>query len=152
MHNGRVGLDYEFGTDIRSPKPLAQGENRNFMGYSRQGGRAGTRNYISIVSTVNCSADTVHMIADKIRREALQDFPNIDGVVAVTHKTGCGMAINGPEYRVLQRCLAGMADHPNVSGSLLIGLGCEVNQALTLVQDQKLISPQSIGRSRPEPP
>src|SRR5438045_3591532 len=70
LHNGQVGLDYEFGTDIRSAKPLAPDENRTFMGYARQGGRAGTRNYISVVSTVNCSADTVYMIADKIRREA----------------------------------------------------------------------------------
>jgi altronate hydrolase len=152
LHNGSVSLDYEFGTDLRSPRPLAPGDERTFMGYARPDGRVGTRNYVSLISTVNCSASVAHLVAEKLRREALADFPNVDGVVAVTHKTGCGMAINGPEYRVLQRCLAGMSDHPNVTGSLLIGLGCEVNQAVTLVQNQKLISPQSIGTSRPEPP
>lgn len=152
LHNGEVHLDYEFGTDLRWPSPLAPGEERTFPGYARPNGQSGTRNYVSLVSTVNCSADTVHILADRIRREALADFPNVDDVVAVTHKTGCGMAINGQEYKVLQRCLAGMADHPNVAGSLLIGLGCEVNQAVSLAQNQKLISPQSLADARPAPP
>jgi altronate hydrolase len=152
LHNGSVSLDYEFGTDLRPPRPLASGEERTFPGFARPDGRAGTRNYVAIVSTVNCSADVSQLVVEKIRREALADFPNVDGVFAVTHKTGCGMAIKGPEHRILQRCLAGMADHPNVAASLLIGLGCEVNQAVALVQDQKLISPQSIGIGRPEPP
>jgi altronate hydrolase len=152
LHNGTVALDYEFGTDIRNPKPLPSGLERTFQGYSRPDGRVGTRNYISIVSTVNCSADVSHIVAERLRLEALPDFPNVDGVVAVTHKTGCGMAIKGPEHRILQRCLSGMADHPNVAGSLLVGLGCEVNQAVALVQDTKLISPQSIGVGRPAPP
>jgi len=150
LHVGALRLEYEFGTDVRAPAPPA--EPRTFQGFARPGGVSGTRNYLSIVSTVNCSADTAHLLADRLRREALADFPNVDGVVAVTHKTGCGMAIKGPEHRVLQRCLAGMADHPNVAGSLLIGLGCEVNQAAALVQDQRLISPQSIGARRPAPP
>ncbi len=151
-HNGTVSLDYEFGTDLRTPKPVPAGEERTFQGFARQDGRVGTRNYLSLVSTVNCSADTIHIVADRLRREALQDFPNVDGIVAATHKTGCGMAINGKEYQVLQRTLAGMADHPNVGASLLVGLGCEVNQAAALIQDQKLISPQSIGMGRPAPP
>src|SRR5207302_1563924 len=133
-------------------RPLAPGEERTFPGFARPGGASGTRNYISLVSTVNCSADTVHILAERVRREALRDFPNVDGIVTVTHKTGCAMAIHGPEHRLLQRTLAGMADHPNVAGSLLIGLGCETNQAVTLVQNQKLISPQSIGMGRPAPP
>jgi altronate hydrolase len=151
LHNGHAQLSYEYGTDLRASAP--PDESRTFLGFSRPNGQtAGTRNYVSIVSTVNCSADTAHLLAEKIRREALADFPNVDGVVAVTHKTGCGMQINGPEHRVLQRCLAGMANHPNVGGSLLVGLGCEVNQAAALVQSQQLISVGSIGRSRPEPP
>jgi altronate hydrolase len=154
-HNMGVGalrLDYEFGTDLRPPRPPAPGEERTFMGFARPDGRAGTRNCIALVSTVNCSADTVHLLAERLRREALPDFPNVDDVVPVSHKSGCGMALGGAEYGVLQRCLAGMADHPNVAGSLLIGLGCEVNQALALARDQKLISPQSIGAGRPAPP
>lgn len=152
LHNGEITLDYEFGTDIRRPRPLAPGEQRTFLGYSRPEGIAGTRNYVTLVSTVNCSADTVHLIAQRLRTEALVDFPNVDGVVAVSHPSGCGMQIDGAEYRVLQRSLSGMASHPNVAGSLLVGLGCEVNQAVSLVQNQKLISPQSIGTGRPAPP
>ena len=152
LHVGRITLDYEFGTDLRWPAPLNQSEQRTFDGFARPDGSAGTRNYISLVSTVNCSADTVHLLAEKLRREALPDFPNVDGIVAVTHKTGCGMAIKGREYRVLQRCLAGMASHPNVAASLIIGLGCEVNQALSLVEEQNLITLDSIARSRPAPP
>lgn len=152
LHVGEISLDYEFGTDLRPPRPLSADEKRTFEGFARADGRAGTRNFISLVSTVNCSADTVHMVADRLKREALPDFPNVDGVVAATHKTGCGMAIHGHEYKTLQRTLAGMADHPNVSASLLMGLGCEVNQAAALIQDQKLIAPSSIGRGRPEPP
>ena len=152
LHNGEISLDYEFGTDLRPPRPLAPGEERTFMGFARPDGPVGTRNFLSLVSTVNCSADTVHLIARKLREEALADFPNVDGVVAVSHPSGCGMQIDGAEYRVLQRSLAGMANHPNVAGSLLVGLGCEVNQPLSLVQNQKLISPQSIGTSRPAPP
>lgn len=152
LHVGELGLDYEYSTDLRAPRPIAPGEERTFDGFARPDGRAGTRNYISLVSTVNCSADALHMVADRLRREALPDFPYVDGVVAATHKTGCGMAIDGPEYKTLQRTLAGMADHPNVAGSLLMGLGCEVNQAAALIQDQGLISPSSIGRERREPP
>jgi len=149
---GTLALTYEFGTDLRPPRPLEPGEERTFMGFARPDGRVGTRNYISLISTVNCSADTVHLLAERLRREALPDFPNVDGVVPVTHKSGCGMVIKGPEHRILQRCLAGMANHPNVAGALLIGLGCEVNQAMTLVQDQKLIALQSIHTTRPVPP
>ncbi len=150
LHNGTVSLDYEYTTDIRRQSPPDQA--RTFDGFARPDGRSGTRNYVTIVSTVNCSADTAHLVAERVRREALHDFPNVDGVVAVTHKTGCGMAINGPEYRVLQRCLAGMVDHPNVGGALLVGLGCEVNQAQSLVQDQGLMMPLRKGETRPSPP
>ncbi|MEP6754685.1 MAG: altronate dehydratase family protein [Chthonomonadales bacterium] len=153
LHNGTVSLNYEVGVDLRKPTPLSAAEAaRTFPGYSRPDGRVGTRNYVSLVSTVNCSASTVSMVVDKLRREALQDFPNVDDIVGVTHKTGCGMANSGPGYLALQRCLAGMADHPNVGASLIIGLGCEVNQALSMIQDQALISPQSIRAHKPSPP
>jgi altronate hydrolase len=152
LYNGSVRLDYEFSVDLRNPVPPAPGEERTFNGFKRADGSVGTRNYLALVSTVNCSADVVHLLADRLRREALADFPNVDGIVAVTHKTGCGMAIYGKEYKLLQRTLAGMAHHPNVAGSLVLGLGCEVNQAAAMIQDTGLISPQSIGRGRPSPP
>src|SRR5262249_14672542 len=91
LHNGQEILEYEYSTDLRQPKPLLPGEDRIFMGIKRPDGRTGTRNYLSIVSTVNCSADTVHLIAERLRREALPDYPNVDGIVAATHKMGCGM-------------------------------------------------------------
>jgi altronate hydrolase len=152
LSNGEIVLDYEYGTDLRIPEPLPPGAERSFSGYARRDGSAGTRNYVSLVATVNCSADTVHLIAQRIRNEALADFPHVDGIVAVSHPSGCGMQIDGAEYKVLQRSLSGMASHPNVGASLLVGLGCEVNQARYMVETQKLISPQSIGVGRPLPP
>lgn len=151
MHNGAVRLDYEFGTDLRYPPPLTAGEERTFMGFARPDGRVGTRNYLALVSTVNCSASATHLLLERVKT-VLPQFPNVDGVVAVTHKTGCGMALDGMEYKILQRCLAGMAGHPNVGASLIIGLGCEVNQASALVQNQQLISPQSLLSASPAAP
>lgn len=138
-HNLDVGpleLAFEFGTAIDSWNPEA-GEPRTFQGFSRHDGRVGTRNWLAIVSSVNCSADTCHRVSALLNEEAA-DYPNVDGVFAVTHQTGCGMAIEGAEYKLLQRTLAGMADHPNVGGTLMIGLGCEVNQPHTIVRESQL--------------
>jgi altronate hydrolase len=145
-HNLGVGplqLAYEFGTEIRDlhPSPHA---SRTFMGYARKDGRVGTRNTVLLLSSVNCSADTIHRIARRLREETLPDFPNVDDVVAITHKTGCGMVSVGPDYELLQRTLAGFADHPNVANTLIIGLGCEVNQPLALAANQGLIPPQAL--------
>ena len=86
--------------------------------------RAGTRNYVAIISSVNCSASVSRYVRDRFRPEDLKrDFPNVDGVVAFTHKAGCAMDPGQPE-EILQRVLAGMARHPNISGYLMIGLGC----------------------------
>jgi altronate hydrolase len=99
---------------------------RSFMGYPREDGRIGTRNYIGILTSVNCSATVARQIA---RRFAPEKLPaTIDGVVALTHSTGCGMAHEGEAIDVLRRTLAGYARHPNFGGVLIVGLGCEVNQ------------------------
>jgi altronate hydrolase len=88
-----------------------------------------TRNYLGILTSVNCSATAAKMIADQFRRPGLlDDFPNVDGVVALTHGTGCGMAADGEGIAVLRRTLTGYAEHPNFAGFLMLGLGCEVNQ------------------------
>lgn len=131
------GRDYQFCVDAR---PVAyHTQARTFQGYARPNGRVGTRNYIAVISSVNCSASVSHYVADRFK--TLPDFPNIDGVIAFTHKSGCGIQTGEPN-QLLQRVLAGLARHPNISGYVMIGLGCEVNQVQFLVKDHKLDQPQ----------
>ncbi|MDJ0825681.1 MAG: altronate dehydratase family protein [Rhodobacter sp.] len=118
-------VDYEFGTDLR---PVAPAEPETFMGYRRANGSVGTRNYIAIVTSVNCSATAARRIADAFGPEELADYPNVDGVVAFVHGTGCGMAGDGDGFEALQRVMWGYARHPNHAGVLMVGLGCEMNQ------------------------
>ncbi|WP_323012228.1 altronate dehydratase family protein [Castellaniella sp.] len=110
-------------------------ESRTFDGYVRPSGRVGTRNYIGVVSSVNCSATVCRHIADGLNATVMQQFPNVDGVVAITHGSGCGMSGDGEGLVLLQRTLRGYANHPNFAGVLLIGLGCEVNQIAPLVEN-----------------
>ncbi len=118
---------YEFGTDLRPVEPAAVQDT--FMGYRREGGKVGTRNYIAIVTSVNCSATAARRIADHFTPERLAPYPNVDGVVAFVHGTGCGMAGSGSEgFESLQRVMWGYARHPNHAGVLMVGLGCEMNQ------------------------
>jgi altronate hydrolase len=99
------------------------------MGYRRENGMVGTRNYIAIVTSVNCSATAARRIADAFGPEELADYPNVDGVVAFVHGTGCGMAGQGSEgFEALQRVMWGYARHPNHAGVIMVGLGCEMNQ------------------------
>src|SRR6266571_2208851 len=100
----------------------------------------GTRNYVAIISGVNCSASVSQFVKDKFR-DVQRDFPNIDGVLAVTHKSGCGTKLFGEDHLALQRVLAGYAKHPNVAAYILIGLGCEVNQAAVMVDKQRMAVP-----------
>ncbi len=116
---------YEFGTDLR---PVAPASGDTFMGYRRASGRVGTRNYIAIVTSVNCSATAARRIADAFGPEELAAYPNVDGVVAFVHGTGCGMAGDGDGFEALQRVMWGYARHPNHAGVLMVGLGCEMNQ------------------------
>ena len=126
---GQFDRDYAVGQDV---KPEAAKLNATFMGIVRPDGRVATRNYIGILSTVNCSATAARAIADHFSRRnnpaALADFPNVDGVVALTHGTGCGMATEGLGMQLLQRTLTGYATHANFWGALVVGLGCEANQ------------------------
>jgi len=120
--------DYEFSTDIRHVKPVEDPNRDTFMGYRRANGAVGTRNYIAIVTSVNCSATAARMIADHFTPEIMADYPNVDGVVAFVHGTGCGMAGDGDGFEALQRVMWGYARHPNHGGVLMVGLGCEMNQ------------------------
>ena len=135
--------DYAFCRDC--PPPPAPAAPRFFMGYDRGPERSdpfrfGTRNYIAIISTVNCSASTSKYISEKFRAaDLLKQFPNVDGVVAVTHKAGCAMQFDGNDHNQLDRTLAGFAKHANVAAYIIVGLGCETGQALHLVENQGLI-------------
>jgi altronate hydrolase len=113
-----------------------------FDGIVRADGRIATRNYIGVLTSVNCSATAARAIADHFRRdirpEALADFPNVDGVVALTHGMGCATASDGEELLVLRRTLGGYARHANFAGVLIVGLGCETNQIQGLVAQEGL--------------
>ncbi|MDB5966721.1 MAG: altronate dehydratase [Polaromonas sp.] len=126
---GSFARDYAVGADL---KPHAAPREASFMGIRRADGRVATRNYIGILSSVNCSATAARAIADHFSRQnqpaALQAFPNVDGVVALTHGTGCGMDTEGMGMQILERTLAGYATHANFAAVLVVGLGCEANQ------------------------
>ena len=104
-------------------------QNRTFLGYARSDGQVGTRNMVALLATVNCSATVIRKAAFEIENSGLLDtYPNVDGVVALAHGTGCGMASEGPGWDNLQRVLWGHATHPNVGGAIFVGLGCEMMQ------------------------
>ncbi len=126
---GAATRDYAIGAGVR-PKPARR--EASFMGIRRADGRVATRNYIGVLTSVNCSATAARAIADHFSRatnaQALAAYPNVDGVVALTHGTGCGMDTNGTGMRILERTLTGYATHANFAGVLVVGLGCEANQ------------------------
>jgi altronate hydrolase len=119
-----LSLAYEFPASELSLPKIPEDVPR-FLGYRREDGRVGTRNYIAVVAASNCAAHTAELIAASYDRETLP--PNVDGVAAFPHGEGCGHSI-GPDTEQLQRTLAGVLDHPNVSAAIILGLGCEVNQ------------------------
>ena len=120
--------DYEFSTDLRPVAIVPKDKRDTFMGYRRESGSVGTRNYIAIVTSVNCSATAARMIADHFTPDIMAQYPNVDGVAAFVHGTGCGMAGDGDGFEALQRVMWGYARHPNHAGVLMVGLGCEMNQ------------------------
>jgi altronate hydrolase len=128
--------DYAFGADFRATDFVA--EPATFQGYVRADGRVATRNFIGLVSSVNCSAHVTRLIARHFTDEVLAEFPNVAGVVPIVHSTGCGMGSTGEPVEVLRRVLAGYATHAIFHSSLLIGLGCEANQINDLLAAQGL--------------
>ena len=116
---------YEFGTDL---KPVEIATTDTFMGFDRGDGRVGTRNHIAVLTSVNCSATAARKIAEAFTPDVLADYPNVDGVTAYVHGTGCGMAGSGEGFDALQRVMWGYARHPNHAAVLMVGLGCEMNQ------------------------
>ena len=135
VHNLGMGAhdqDYAFSTDLR-PLPHVDGP-RTFMGFHRADGGVGTRNYLGILTSVNCAGSVARFIAEACDRDGwLKGFPNIDGVVPIVHGTGCGMSGKDEGYDTLFRTLQGYARNPNFGGILLVGLGCEVLQIPDLI-------------------
>lgn len=127
---GEHGRDYQIGADLEhATKAIPSLEMRHFMGYQREDGRVGTRNMIALCATVNCSATVIQKAADiVVRSGVLEHYPNVDGIAAFAHGTGCGMSIGSPGWDNLQRVLWGYATHPNVGAAVFVGLGCEAMQ------------------------
>jgi altronate hydrolase len=142
----------DFAPASETPPPPAPITDRTFMGYRRPGGKAGTRNYVGIISTVNCSASVSKYVAQRFDHSLLKDFPNIDGVVAFTHDSGCGMQYGGLKHEMLNRVMGGIARHPNIGAYLLIGLGCEQGAMGYLLESQRLVQISGIPAQRNGPP
>ncbi|MBL0375136.1 altronate dehydratase [Rhizobium sp. KVB221] len=131
--------EHQFATGNKDEELLPEAERRTFMGYDRGPGGVGTRNYIGIISSVNCSATVSRYIAEHFNRSGgLEGFGNVDGVVALTHGGGCAINNKSEGYRILTRTIQGYARHPNFGGILMIGLGCETNQIAPILEHYKL--------------
>jgi len=150
VSNGDLELDYAPATQVPpAPPPII---DRTFQGYRRANGRAGTRNYIAVISTVNCSASVCKLVAQRFDPALLKDYPNVDGVIALKHAGGCGMAYRGLAHEMLNRVLAGTARHPNIGAYLLIGLGCEQGEMDYLLDSQRLVQIGRIPGTPGQPP
>ncbi|MCA9132387.1 MAG: altronate dehydratase [Planctomycetales bacterium] len=141
VHSHNLRCDHTIDSEAIStevPAALESPGEFTFQGYERADGQVGTRNYLAVISNVNCSASVARMISQKFDAAALAAFPNVDGVISFRHEGGCAMAFEGSRHRMLSRVLGGMARHPNVGGFLLVGLGCEQGTLEHLVQSQRL--------------
>ena len=127
-----VDQEHAFGSNLLPATAPAKPDT--FMGYKRSTGRVGTRNFIAVLTSVNCSATAAKLIAAHFTDEKLAAYPNVDGVAAFCHGTGCAMGGDGTGFELLQRTLWGYAKNPNVGGVLMAGLGCETMQIDWLIQ------------------
>ena len=132
--------DYAYSRNYQATQVLATDQQARFNGYVRADGQVGTRNFIGILSTVNCSATVVHKVAEAFTPQRLKDFPNVDGVVGLSHGLGCGMEMTGEPMELLRRTIGGYARNPNFAAVLIIGLGCERNQLAGLMTQEGLES------------
>ncbi|MBE9375877.1 altronate dehydratase [Saccharopolyspora sp. HNM0983] len=131
---------HDFGAAARPTDYVPAAQRATFRGFRRPDGRVGTRNYLAVLTTVNCSATAAKMIARRVETSGvLDDYPHVDGICPLTHTLGCGHSGTGNEgFEVLRRALRGYAGHPNIAGLLVVGLGCEVNQVRALTDDLRL--------------
>lgn len=131
--------NYQYGSAVKAGHYVPEAERSTFAGYRRANGKAGTRNYLGILTSVNCSGTVARQIASKLAGSGLlAAYPNVDGVVPLVHGTGCGMRGDGDGYENLRRVLHGYANHPNFGGVLMVGLGCEVVQINQLMREYQL--------------
>ncbi|GHU34606.1 D-galactarate dehydratase [Betaproteobacteria bacterium] len=145
VHTHNLGMgeferDYCIGQDVHELQKVAK--PAMFMGYKRSNGKVGTRNYIALISSVNCSATVTRAIARHFTPDRLEAFPNVDGVMALPQPFGCGFNVNGETMHIMRRTMAGFARHPNFAGVVFVGLGCEQNQIEPLIE--------IIGRHEPD--
>ncbi|RYY73677.1 MAG: altronate dehydratase [Gammaproteobacteria bacterium] len=142
VHNcvmGDADKDYGFCSKVTPTQFVTASAQAAFRGYRRANGKVGTRNFIGILTTVNCSATVARAIAQQISFSGeLRKYPNVDGVVALTHETGCGMSSDGEGYETLRRTFDGYARHPNFGGVLMVGLGCETMQVSRVLEESGL--------------
>ncbi len=144
VHNLAAGdrglrLDYAVGADLAPVELVPEADRRTFMGFRRADGRVGTRNYVAVLASVNCSSSAARQVVERVRASGvLARYANVDGVIALTTKGGCGAHHGSPDVEQLQRTLGGIVDHPNVAGYVLLSLGCEVNQPDELIEHSGL--------------
>jgi len=149
MHSHNVLMDdfqkdYRFSQDYRPAELLPPAERATFQGIRRPDGRVGTRNYIGVFITVNCSATVARRIANYFDAERLADYPNVDGVVPFVHEQGCGMEMTGEPMDLLRRTLAGYIRHPNMAGAVVCALGCERNNLARFFEEQSLATGKTL--------
>lgn len=143
LEAGPLRQDYEYATETpRDPEPIV---GRTFQGYRRASGKAATRNYIAIISSVNCSAHVSKLIAQRFDETLLKKYPNVDGILPLTHKGGCAMQFGGEDHQQLARTIAGFAKHANIGGYIIIGLGCETGSIPYLVDHEGLVQISGLG-------
>jgi altronate hydrolase len=143
---GRFQRDHAPSSAVPPAQPPLEGYS--FQGYRRPGGKAGTRNYLALISSVNCSASVCRHVARRFDASVLRSFPNVDGVLAFAHGGGCGIEHNGLQHKILNRVQGGMARHPNIGGYLIVGLGCETVTPGFLLEDQRLVQISGVGGSK----
>ena len=138
MHD--FARDYRYCEDAREEIMVAPEARATFEGFRRASGKTGTRNYLAVLTSVNCSASVARFMAKEIERsDILRGYPNIDGVIALVHGTGCGIAAKGEGFDALKRTQWGYASNPNIAGVLLVGLGCEVFQIGRMKQEYGIV-------------
>ncbi len=139
VHQGELDLDYAFCADYKPVEMLPESERRTFMGFKRADGRIGTRNYVALLASVNCSSSATRRVADHFRDNPIMDqYPNVDGVIGLATKGGCGAHYGSNYLGQLQKTMAGIVDHPNVGGYIILSLGCETNQPDDMIANTTL--------------
>jgi altronate hydrolase len=140
---GELSLDYAYASEVPvDPEPIG---GRTFEGYRRADGRAATRNYVAVITTVNCAASTAKYIAARLDRTIADEFEHVDGIVAIKHEAGCAFQFAGEDHQQLTRVLAGYAKHANIGAFVVVGLGCETGHPSYLFKEHGLVQLEGTG-------